>query len=47
MIIIHAEMVHANEPSTEDTDAGRPLSSITAWSRVSARIARATQRNSV
>jgi hypothetical protein len=40
-------VVHAFNPSTQEAEAGGFLSSRPAWSRVSSRTARATQRNPV
>jgi hypothetical protein len=40
-------MVHAFNPSTSEAEAGEFLSLRPAWSRVSSRTARATQRNPV
>jgi hypothetical protein len=40
-------VVHAFNPSTQDAEAGGFLSSRPAWSKVSSRTARATQRNPV
>ena len=42
-----AEVTHAFNPSTREAEAGRFLSLKPAWSTVSSRIARATQRNPV
>ena len=40
-------VVHTFNPSTQEAEAGRFLSLRPAWSRVSSRTARATQRNPV
>jgi hypothetical protein len=40
-------VVHAFNPSTWEAEAGRFLSSRPAWSRVSSRTARATQKDPV